>query len=286
MLFPIPILLLLIIHLFRYKDFYESSIYILIYRLQTFSVSFFKYIYSIIIIVFKYSYNTITIVFKYSYNTITIAELAAQFIKRAPKSHISMKYKCIPEVFQHALSVRNIHEKDGMYYHISKSYQGYDALSFHLDDLEEIINKKALHLVNLHEKKTIRGNFTHSDIKKTLTEYSVPNMEGIVGNRGARPGPVSEVHFKTFFPGDFNKFNYILQKNQDLHSFPGLKVNLDDGSNLYGQIKFNPKGLGNGTTITDEGVEHLKFLYNFLENHEEVCILINNYLEDNPFFPL
>lgn len=256
------------IHLFRHKYFYESFFYILIYGPKKINFS----------------------LLKYSYNTVTIAELVHSFASRAPKSHISMSYRGLPEVLQHALSVSKIKEEgEGkIYYHISKPKQGYDALSFRFADIVKITDENALDLIDLHEKKTLRGNFSHSKIKKILTEYSAPNMEGIKENYGARPGSVNEMSLKTFFSKDFNILEHILQQNSDLHSFQDLNVNSDDGSSFYSTIKRSPKGghLVDGTTITDEGVTHLELLYKFLEDNEEFCVYINNLLDENPFFPL
>ena len=256
-------LVLIIIHLFRYKDFYKSFFCILIYQPKKIS-SFFKH----------------------SYSTITALELVTKFAKISTRSHIEMKVKNLPEIFQHAFSVSKINNPD-RYYHISKPYQGYDALSFNVGDLGKIILEKKISLLSIHEKKTLRGNISHSRIKKIIENYSVPNKEGL-NNQGARPSSITHADFKTFSLEDYNIFNGILQTNPDLFFFPNINVKLDNFSNFYGKIEFNSKSghLGNGTIITDSGVEYLENLYRFLEKNEEMCIYINNLIDENPFFPL
>ena len=256
---------LIIIHLFRYKHFYESSFRILIHQPKK-----------------------ISIFFKHTYSTITALELVNKFFMRAPRSHIAIKVKNLPEIFQHALSVDDINKGNlDRYYHISKYDQGYDALSFNFSDIGKIISEKKLCLLGIHEKKTLRGNITHSRIKGILEDYSVPNKEGL-NNQGARPGSITEAEFKTFSLEHYNIFNGILQKNPDLFSFPGINVKLKNFSNFYEKIEFNPKSghLSNDTIITDLGVHHLEELCLFLEKHEKTCIYINGLLDENPFFPL
>jgi hypothetical protein len=197
-----------------------------------------------------------------------------------------MNYQNLPEVFQHARTAKKIDKED--YYHISAEHQGYDSFSFNKDNLQTILTEKDIGLMTLYEKKVLFGNVSkYAKIPHFVKKYSHPNMEGLQGNKGARPGSVDQLEFGTVLPEDYNILQTIL-KNSDLSEFKELSVIIEDYSDTYVKIVFNPKygSLGNGTIISDSAFENLKWFYDFLENNEEMCLYMNDLLEENQFFPL
>lgn len=228
---------------------------------------------------------------RHSYTTITILELVNHFsrknIKFSVSSHISklMNYRNLPEVFQHARTAAK-NPKD--YYHVSAEHQGYDSFSFNKDNFQKILTEKDIGLMTFYEKKVLMGNVSkYKKIPHIVEKYSLPNMEGLEDNKGARPGSVDQLEFGTLLPKDYNILQTIL-KNSDLSEFKEPSVIIEDYSDTYVKIVSHPKriGLGNGTIISDSAFENLKWFYDFLENNEEMCSYMNDLLEENRFFPL
>lgn len=228
---------------------------------------------------------------RYNYATITILELVTHFnsktIRSSISSHITklMNYKNLHEVFQHERTAKKI-GKD--YYHISDEYQGYDSFSFNKDNLQKIVTEKDISLMTLYEKKALFGNVSkYNKIPYFVEMYSHPNIEGLENNKGARPGSVDELEFGTLLPQDYNILQTIL-KNSDLSEFKELSVIIEDYSDVYVKVVFNPKKgcLGDGTIISDSAFENLKWFYDFLENNEKMCLYMNDLLEENRLFPL
>ena len=228
---------------------------------------------------------------RHSYTTITILELVNHFsrknIKSSVSSHITklMNYRNLPEVFQHARTAAK-NPKD--YYHVSAEHQGYDSFSFNKDNFQKILTEKDIGLMTFYEKKVLMGNVSkYNKIPRIVKKYSLPNMEGLEVNTGARPGSVDQLEFGTVLPKDYNILQTII-KNLDLSEFKEPSVIIEDYSDTYVKIVFHPKriGLGNGTIISDSAFENLKWFYDFLENNEEMCSYMNDLLEENRLFPL
>lgn len=247
-----------------------------------------KYIYFYEIFFEIYQKLLVSYFFKYSFNTITILELVNYFSRRSIKSHISnlMNFQNLPEVFQHARTVAKNPKK---YYHISDKYQGYDAFSFNKNDLQKLIIEKDMSLMEIHEKKSVMAHASKylkidAKIPSLHKKYSFSNMEGLgKSNYGARPGPVDQLEIKTYSTENYNIF-----KNLDLSGYKKPSIIIEDYSDIYAKVVAHPKhgGLGEGTLINDSAFEHLKWFYNYLENNSEMCIYLNNLLEENKFFPL
>ena len=227
---------------------------------------------------------------KYSYNTITITELINHFGHKAIKSHISklLNFQHLPEVFQHA---RTAGKNTQDYYHISNSHQGYDALSFNKNNFYRIKVEQEAKFITFHEKKTVHDSLENitKKVNKPFQKYSVSKVEGLdTITQGARPYPVDQLEIGTFSSEDFNTFETNCNNRFDLSKFKKPSIVLEDYSDVYVKVVYSSKksGLNDGTIISDSGFEELKWFYNFLEKNEEMCLYMNDLLDNSPFFPL
>ena len=73
-----------------------------------------------------------------------------------------------------------------------------------------------------------------------------------------------------------------------MSKFKKPSIVLEDYSDVYVKVVYSSKksGLNDGTIISDSGFEELKWFYNFLEKNEEMCLYMNDLLDNSPFFPL
>lgn len=257
----IPYYIILVIHVFQYSHFYDLF----------FSI---------------YQPKLVDFLLKRSYGTITALELV-KYLQKMPfqSSHAMklVKLMDLPELFQH---VRTFSKNTKAYYHISKPHQGYDALSFNLDNFQKIETEQNINLVTFHEKKMIKSpTGIDNKISAFFNKYSLSKTKSLDNNDyGIRPGPVDQLEVGFYSTENYN--NAV--ENIDLSIYNKPCIFFEDYSNIYAKLVFHPKhaGLGHGTLINDFAFEELKWFFNCLENNDEMCSHLNNLLESNSNFPL
>jgi hypothetical protein len=185
----------------------------------------------------------------------------------------------LPELFQHSRTAVNNSEE---YLHVSAPYVGYDAMSFHPNNLSKIVIEKNTHLVTLFEKKMLKTDRV-SKIMSYHKDYSVPKLDSING-LGIRPAPADHLEIGTY---SSELRDALLLKNK---KFVGLKepsVSIEEYSNVYLKVDFHPKhgGVGHGTIISDSAFEELKWFFDYLRKNEELFLYVNNLLDNDPNFP-
>ena len=248
--------LVLVIHIYQYNHFYD--LFFDIYQPKL--VSFFL--------------NRSCV------HVVTIMEVLNYFTNSTVKSHATklMNFTDLPELFQH---VRTAIKNPKHYYHISQPKQGYDALSFDPNNLQKIVTEKNTDSVIFYEKKMTKSlKVTNNKISSFFKKYSLPKTNG----DGIRPDSVDQLEVGFYSTESHN--NAV--NNIDLSIYNKPSIILEDYSNIYAKIVFSSKhaGLGHGTLINNFAFEELKWFYNLLENNDEMCLYLNNLLENNPNFPI
>lgn len=253
--------ILFLIKILPHIHFYESKLYILRSKL--------------------YSYR-----FKYSYS-VTIMSLVTHFSQKSSKSHITnlMNYRDLPELFQHVrLGTKIMSQNPKEYYHISAKNQGYDGFSFNKDDYLQIITEKNISLITFYEKKMLSGDVSsYFKIKNICDRYSVPKLLS-PNNLGLRPCPVDHLEIGAY---SYEYYYDLLKVDLSQVEKPAT-IHIENYSHMYEKIVWNHKRhtLVDGTIINDEAFEHLEYFYSLLEKNEEMCLEINDLLDNNPLFPL
>lgn len=223
--------------------------------------------------------------FKYSYS-VTIFSMVSHFSFKSPKSHIThlMNYQGLPELLQHARTGTKIMSQNPKeYYHISARGQGYDGLSFNLDDYLEIKTEKNISLITFYEKKMLTGNVSkYSKTENIYDRYVVPKFSSD-NNLGLRPCPVDHLELGAYFSEDYHDLRKV-----DLSKLDKCTINIENYDDVYEKIVWHHKHAapGNGTIISDAAFEHLECFYALLEKNEEMCLKINDLLDKNSLFPL
>ena len=261
--------------------FNNQFILIFIIYYIIFIIHLFQHIYFYELFFHIYQPKLVSFFLNHSYTTITLVELMLHISIKPSKSHIRelIGFVDLPELFQHVRTAAKIFPD---YYHISAPHQGYDALSFNPNNLHEIETENNIDLVTLHEKKMMKSSKANK-ISNLFKEYSV-SKSACKGNQGVRPGPVDQLEVGLFSREDYNN----IVKKVDLSVYKKPSIILEDYSNTYAKVVFHHKhaGLGHGTIINNSALEELKWFYNSIEKNEELCLYINNLLENNPNFPL
>jgi len=199
-----------------------------------------------------------------------------------------MNFQNLPELIQHARTGTELMSPNSdIYYHISAKHQGYDAFSFHKDDLDRIIIEKDISLMTFYEKKMVTGNnlkFSHIE-RNFYDKYSVPNVEGFLNtNQGARPTSVDFLELGAYFREDYDTLVKL-----DLSKFKETTIVIEDYSDVFEKVVLKPEkrsGLHDGTIISDSEFEHLNSFCNLLNENAEICLIMNDLLDNNPLFPL
>ena len=216
--------------------------------------------------------------------------LVTYFTQKAPVSHAKtlMNFKGLPELIQHArLGTELMSQNPKIYYHISAEYQGYDALSFKVDDYFKVRFEKSLSNLKLHEKKMVFGkrNLQPEKIMKVQGKYSLPKLEGLQKIYGPRPMAAHSVEFGAYRQEDFVKLSKIAEAKKAVIE---PKIVVQDYSTVYEKLVWNTKHsrLEADTIISDLEFERLKYFYYLLDKNEPMCLIFNSLLENNPLFPL
>ena len=226
---------------------------------------------------------------KYSVK-IGILPLIVYFAKKAPVSHAKnlTNLRGVPELIQHArLGTELMSQNPKVYYHISAEYQGYDALSFKVDDYFRVRFEKSLSHIKLYEDKMVFGkrNLKADKIMKVQENYSLPKLEGPEKIYGPRPMAAHSVEFGAYRQEDYVTLSKIAEAKKAVIE---PKIVIQDYSAVYEKLVWNTKHgrLEPETIISDLEFERLKYFYYLLDKNEPMCLIFNSLLENNPLFPL
>lgn len=251
--------------------FINSCIICLIHILQ--HIYFYKLYFQ------NYYPKLVRFIFNHRYNTITVMELIRHLHKAVPKSHATklVNLRDLPELFQHSRTAVNNPEE---YLHVSAPFVGYDAMSFHPNNLSKISIEKNTDLVTFLEKKMLKQGLV-SRVKDYHKQYSIPKL-GVDG-QGIRPAPADHLEIGTYSP----EVRDALFKHKILVGLKEPSVSIEDYSNVYVKVDLHPKhgGLGHGTIISDSAFEEVKWFYDYLKKNEELFLYVNNLLDNDPNFP-
>ena len=258
--------IVIILHLVQYRHFYEGYFYIHKSKLG--------------IYLLKHSYKTV-------YKTVTICEFIRQACNFKGVSsyniHHLLNFRSLPELLQHIAYAKKY--PDHVHY-ISIKNHGCDSMVFKRDDLGRIVDEKNLDLVTICEKKM--GRFSGSNIPRLIKKYSVSHPGNGPHRQGARPGPVDNLEFGTYFREDYDILCRKLDSFIDDTLFISKpRVFLEDYSVCFDKVVLHPtkSGLAHGTGLKDSTLEDLKWFCDLLEKDKETLLYINHLIEQDPCFP-
>lgn len=199
-----------------------------------------------------------------------------------------LNYRSLPEAFQHSrIGTKLMDENPSICYYISPKGRGYDALSFDRYDFQRIKTDGDTSLITFYEKKAVSGNSLEwSKISEVIKKYSVSKLESD-SNDGLRPCPIDHLEFGTYSSDDYLYLLKVLNRNVDLSTLKLPGVHIENYSGVYENIVRHHKhpGFTEGTSLSNDGFEELKYFSNLLEKDQQIFSELDSLIEKNPLFP-